>query len=194
MPAGDVVVIGAGQAGLSSAHVLRERGFAPDDGFAVLDANPAPGGAWQHRWPSLRLGTVHRLHPLPGMALDEADPSVPASEVVADYYARYERAFDLRVHRPVSVRAVRPVDGALLAVETSAGTWTARALINATGTWTRPFWPSYRAARASGGASCTPPTTAPPTSSPAATWWSSVAGPPRCSCSPRSRRSPRPPG
>lgn len=139
MPAVDVVVIGAGQAGLSSASVLRERGV----GFVVLDANPAPGGAWQHRWPSLRLGTVHRIHPLPGMALADADPGVPASEVVGEYYARYERAFDLPVHRPVTVTAVRPGDADRLKVETSAGTWTARALINATGTWTRPFWPFY---------------------------------------------------
>jgi len=139
----DVVVIGAGQAGLSSAFVLRQRGFAPDAGFVVLDANPAPGGAWQHRWASLRLGSVHRIHPLPGMPLDAADPRQPASEVVGEYYGRYERAFDLRVRRPVSVTAVCPGDGDRLEVATSAGTWTTRAVINATGTWTRPFWPSY---------------------------------------------------
>jgi cation diffusion facilitator CzcD-associated flavoprotein CzcO len=28
-------------------------------------------------------------------------------------------------------------------LDTSAGEWLARALVNATGTWTRPFWPAY---------------------------------------------------
>jgi ketosteroid isomerase-like protein len=143
MPSVDVAVLGAGQAGLSSAYVLRERGFAPGTGFVVLDANPAPGGAWQHRWESLRLGTVHRISPLPGMPFDGADTGAPAREAVAAYFDRYERAFDLRVRRPVEVTAVRPRDDGRLAVETSRGTWTSRALINATGTWTRPFWPSY---------------------------------------------------
>ncbi len=40
-------------------------------------------------------------------------------------------------------RAVREGAGGRLLVETSAGTWSARALINATGTWDRPFWPRY---------------------------------------------------
>ena len=47
----DIVVIGAGQAGLSSAYHLRQRDLAPVRGFLVLDHAPAPGGAWQHRWP-----------------------------------------------------------------------------------------------------------------------------------------------
>jgi cation diffusion facilitator CzcD-associated flavoprotein CzcO len=42
----DVAVIGAGQAGLSSAYFLRHAGYRPGPGFVVLDANPAPGGAW----------------------------------------------------------------------------------------------------------------------------------------------------
>jgi cation diffusion facilitator CzcD-associated flavoprotein CzcO len=40
------------------------------------------------------------------------------------------------------VTAVRDA-GERLHVETSAGTWAARAVINATGTWDRPFWPAY---------------------------------------------------
>ncbi|CAM5436272.1 Oxidoreductase OS=Streptomyces antimycoticus OX=68175 GN=SANT12839_080140 PE=4 SV=1 [Streptomyces antimycoticus] len=45
--------------------------------------------------------------------------------------------------RPVRRDAVRDGDNGRLLVETSAGTWSARALINATGTWDRPFWPRY---------------------------------------------------
>ncbi|WP_081235563.1 NAD(P)-binding domain-containing protein [Streptomyces viridosporus] len=139
----EVVVIGAGQAGLSSAYHLRRTGFEPDRDFVVLDHSPGPGGAWQFRWPSLTYGKVHGMHALPGMELTDADPARPSSEVITAYFDRYERTFGLRVRRPVDVRAVREGTGGRLLVETSDGTWSARALINATGTWDRPFWPRY---------------------------------------------------
>ncbi|MCF0091628.1 NAD(P)-binding domain-containing protein [Micromonospora sp. MH99] len=139
----DVVVIGAGQAGLIAAYHLRRTGFAPGDGFVVLDGDDGPGGAWRHRWPTLRLERVHGFHDLPGMPFPPADPQRPAAEAVSAYFAAYERAFDLPVRRPVRVRAVRPRPDGRLDVDADHGRWTARALINATGTWTRPFWPYY---------------------------------------------------
>ncbi|WP_320784823.1 NAD(P)-binding domain-containing protein [Streptomyces sp. CRN 30] len=139
----EVVVIGAGQAGLSAAHHLRRSGYEPERDFVVFDHSPGPGGAWQFRWPSLTWGKVHGMHALPGMELTGADPVRPAAEVVTEYFAAYEHAFDLRVRRPVDVRAVREGTGGRLLVETSAGEWSTRALINATGTWGRPFWPRY---------------------------------------------------
>ncbi|CAL9589221.1 putative oxidoreductase CzcO [Streptomyces sp. enrichment culture] len=139
----EVVVVGGGQAGLSAAFHLRRTGWEPERDFVVLDRSPGPGGAWQFRWPSLTYGRVHGMHSLPGMELTGADPARPSAEVVSEYFAAYERAFGLRVRRPVDVRAVREGDRGRLLVETSAGTWAARALINATGTWDRPFWPRH---------------------------------------------------
>ncbi|MEU7279960.1 NAD(P)-binding domain-containing protein [Streptomyces sp. NPDC045431] len=140
----DVVVVGAGQAGLSAAYHLRRTGLEPGRDFVVLDHAPRPGGAWQFRWPSLTYGKVHGMHQLPGMELTGADDGRPSSEVIGGYFARYEERFDLRVRRPVEVAAVRDGgEGGLLLVETSEGTYATRALINATGTWDRPFWPRY---------------------------------------------------
>jgi len=139
----DVVVIGAGQAGLSTAWSLARQGFAPGSGFVVLDADDAPGGAWQHRWPSLTLATTHRVHDLPGLRFEPPDDTTPAVESVPAYFAEYERRFALPVHRPVRVRAVSRTDDDRFRVETDSGDWTARAVVNATGTWTRPFVPRY---------------------------------------------------
>ncbi len=141
----DVVVVGAGQAGLASAYHLRRRGLEPEEGYVVLDANPGPGGAWRHRWPSLTLGDAHGIHDLPGLPLGSPDPTVPASQVVADYYGRYEAEFDLPVRRPVRVTSVTSPDGpdGRLLVDTDRGLWRTRALISATGTWDRPYWPHY---------------------------------------------------
>ncbi|WP_055496582.1 NAD(P)-binding domain-containing protein [Streptomyces albus] len=138
----EVVVIGAGQAGLSSAYHLRRTGFTPGEDFVVLDHAPAPGGAWQFRWPTLTYGRVHGMHALPGMELAGADPGRPSSEVIGEYFTHYEHRFGLTVRRPVDVREVRDAGwGGRLLVRTSEGDWAARAVINATGTWDRPFWP-----------------------------------------------------
>ena len=139
----DVAVIGAGQAGLSSAYFLKRAGFEPGSGFVVLDGDAGPGGAWQHRWPTLTFGAAHRLYPLPGFPLGPVDAEQSAAAVVAEYYGDFERYFDLPVRRPVRVQAVRPGDGERLRLETTAGTWSARAVVNASGTWTKPFRPAY---------------------------------------------------
>lgn len=142
-----MAVIGAGQAGLSSAYFLRRAGFGPDVDFVVLDHSPRPGGAWQFRWPTLTFETVHGIYQLPGMSLDDSPadraPKTPVADAVPQYFGEYESRFDLRVRRPVHVRSVRDdADGRLL-IETDAGVWSSRALINATGTWDKPFWPHY---------------------------------------------------
>ena len=76
----DSVVIGAGQAGLSSSFHLRRRGIE----HVVLDSNAAAGGAWQHRWRSLTMHDVHGVAALPdldvpiGSDREQARTFVPA--------------------------------------------------------------------------------------------------------------------
>jgi cation diffusion facilitator CzcD-associated flavoprotein CzcO len=142
----DIVVIGAGQAGLSSAYHLRRRGLAPNRGFVVLDQSPNAGGAWQFRWPSLTLSTVNRIHDLPGMSFADVVDSdaidVQAAVAVPQYYAAYEKAFELPVYRPVTVQVVCD-RGDWLNVETNQIEVSARGIINATGSWETPYIPTY---------------------------------------------------
>ncbi len=74
------------------------------------------------------------MPPQPGEEYPEA------GHVVA-YLSDYEQRYDLPVQRPVRVIGVHD-DGRLLRVETDSGTWHARAVISATGTWWRPFLPA----------------------------------------------------
>ncbi|GAA3519588.1 NAD(P)-binding domain-containing protein [Aeromicrobium panaciterrae] len=134
----DSIVIGAGQAGLSSSYHLKKRGIE----HIVLDANPGPGGAWQHRWDALTMHDVHRVADLPGEPIPEAADDERANQFVPAYFSAYEEQLELPVVRPVTVRAVRDVDG-LLRVEADDRAWTTRTLISATGTWSRPFIPYY---------------------------------------------------
>lgn len=148
-----VVVIGAGQAGLSAGYHLARRGFIPAlDGsgslhtFVMLDANPAPGGAWQHRWESLRMATVNGIFDLPDFPKPPIDPESPSRDAVPAYFAGFERDARLPILRPVTVTAVARADDdptGDLVLETSAGRWRTSAIINATGTWTNPVLPHY---------------------------------------------------
>lgn len=147
----DILVVGGGQAGLASAYFLRRAGWAPGDGYVVLDAGQRPGGAWQHVWPSLRLFSPPEYSSLPGWPMPRtAESGFPPAGHVVDYLTRYEARYGLPVRRPVRVRAVRRASsdprGRLL-VETDSGAWSARAVISATGTWGRPFVPHYPGAR-----------------------------------------------
>ncbi|MCE3293946.1 MAG: pyridine nucleotide-disulfide oxidoreductase [Arthrobacter sp.] len=149
----DVLVIGAGQAGLSAAYHLTRRGFLPAGSetdssltYAVLDAEEGPGGAWRHRWKSLLMATVNGISDLPGIPQPEVDPAEPSSAFLTRYFDAYERQLGLAIERPVRATAVSREDDApagRLRVGTSDGAWSVRAVINATGTWTRPFWPIY---------------------------------------------------
>lgn len=155
-PTMPVVIVGAGQAGLSVAYYLRTFELVAGRDFVLFDRGPRAGGAWQHRWESLRLGSAHRVNDLPGMAklglsFETADRSLPARDVVADYYRRYEEYFELNVERPVRVTSVfnRRAD---LVVATSSAERGAREtiapfLVNATGTWGAPFIPYYPGAQ-----------------------------------------------
>lgn len=143
----DVAVLGAGQAGLAVAYYLRRAGLPASSGYVLLDANPTPGGAWTHVWPSLRLFSPAEYSSLPGwlMPPPTGEGFPPAAHVV-DYLTRYEHRYQLPVHHGVRATAVRRADddpdGRLL-VETTAGAWAARAVVSATGTWGRPFVPRY---------------------------------------------------
>ncbi|MFE9738123.1 FAD-dependent oxidoreductase [Streptomyces sp. NPDC006477] len=134
----DVVVIGGGQSGLAAGYHLRRLGLD----FVILDAGPSPGGAWPRTWDSLRLFSPAAYSSLPGRLMPpQAGETYPGAAHVVAYLSAYEERYDLPVHRPVRVSGVHR-DGALLRVETDAGPWLARAVISATGTWSRPFVPA----------------------------------------------------
>ena len=98
----ETVIIGAGQAGLSTAYHLTKQGRA----CVVLDSNARVGDNWRQRWDTLRLYSPAKYDGLPGMPFP-ADPwSYPQKDEVAAFLESYALKFDLpvrmrsRVERP----------------------------------------------------------------------------------------------
>lgn len=142
----DIVVIGAGQAGLSAAYHLKREGLEPGKGFVILDDEFGPGGAWQHRWDSLTLSNVNGINDLPGLGFADAvntkDKELQANVAIPKYYEVYEKTFNLPVIRPVQVTEVIDRNGRFL-FRTNGVQFNARGIINATGTWKTPNCPKY---------------------------------------------------
>ncbi|SEW51874.1 NAD(P)-binding domain-containing protein [Chitinophaga arvensicola] len=142
----DILVIGAGQAGLSAAYHLKREGIKPGKGFVVLDDEFGPGGAWQHRWDSLTLSNVNGINDLPGMGFADAvntkDKELQANIAIPKYYEQYEKTFELPVIRPVRVSEVTERNERFI-IRTNGIQFSARGLINATGTWKTPNCPRY---------------------------------------------------
>ena len=106
----ETVIIGAGQAGLATAHRLRKRGRD----CVVLDHNQRIGDNWRQQWDSLRLYSPAKFDGLPGMRFP-ADPwSFPTKDDVAAYLESYAGRWDLPVRLGVWVEGLSLVSVLLI--------------------------------------------------------------------------------
>jgi putative flavoprotein involved in K+ transport len=132
----DVIVIGAGQAGLALAwHLDRQRRR-----FVVIDAAQELGHAWRSRWDSLRLFTPTQYDALPGMDFPGPADRYPTKDEVADYLTAYAARFQLPVLlNTAATRLEQTADG--FTVHTTQGTLRARQVVVATGPFQTPVVP-----------------------------------------------------
>jgi putative flavoprotein involved in K+ transport len=133
----DVVITGAGQAGLALSHCLGQAGID----HAVLERGRI-GERWRSQsWRSLRLLTPNWLNALPGSPYKGGDPDGFMSKgTFVESLERYAWQWHAPVETNVEVVAAkRTGDG--FALRTTAGDWSARALVVATGHCDRPVIP-----------------------------------------------------
>ncbi len=94
-----VIVIGAGQAGLSVGYFLKKAGIP----FLILDANKRIGDSWRKRWDSLHLFTPAKFNGLAGLRFPAKPNYFPKKDEMADYLENYAAHFDLPVRMGVKV-------------------------------------------------------------------------------------------
>jgi putative flavoprotein involved in K+ transport len=134
----DVIVIGAGQAGLALGHHLAARGAD----FLLLDAAPEIGHSWRTRWDSLRLFSPARYDALPGLPFPAPADSHPGKDDVADYLQAYAEHFALPVRLNSPVLRLHRGDDGCFAVVTLTETLRARQVVVATGPFQTPHVPA----------------------------------------------------
>jgi putative flavoprotein involved in K+ transport len=135
-PRWDVIVVGAGQAGLAVARHLARRGLR----FLVLEAASEIGHSWRSRWDSLRLFTPAQYDALPDMAFPAPVDTYPGKDAVADFLRDYVAAFDVPVRLDARVTGLRRI-GDEFEVRTAGAVLRAAQVVVATGPFQVPFVP-----------------------------------------------------
>ncbi|HEY6928586.1 MAG TPA: FAD-dependent oxidoreductase, partial [Thermoanaerobaculia bacterium] len=141
----DVLVIGAGQSGLSVGYHLAQSGLR----FAILDANERVGDTWRRRWDSLRLFTAARWDGLVGMPFPAPRFSFPTKDEMADYLGSYAKRFALPVIPGIRVERLRR-EGGLYVAEARSRVFTASQVIVAMATYQKGRIPQFAAELDSG--------------------------------------------
>ena len=134
----DVIVIGAGQAGLSTSYYLADRGID----HAVLERGVL-GDSWaKRRWDSFTLVTPNWTVRLPGAEYrgPDSDGFMPRDDFVA-YLAEWAARFGCPIRTGVSATRVRRGGNGRFRVDTPDGPLEARAVVVATGTMQTPRRP-----------------------------------------------------
>lgn len=134
----DTVILGAGQCGLATAYLLRQRG----EECLVLEQNSEPGSSWAQRWDSLELFTPAEHDGLPGSRFPAKYGQYPTAMQMLEFLQHYARHHELPVSSHVRVKKVRldPVGG--FELETTGGSMHARRVVVATGGHQVPHIPA----------------------------------------------------
>jgi putative flavoprotein involved in K+ transport len=136
----EVVVVGAGQAGLALGYHLARQGR----GFVILDAAAEPAAAWRRRWDSLTLFTSARYDSLPGLPFPGDPDRYPTRDEVVEYLSGYAARFELPVRLDSHVKAIRRHGDGYL-VQLDGRTLEADQVVVATGPFQVPFTPAISA-------------------------------------------------
>jgi putative flavoprotein involved in K+ transport len=138
-----VVVIGAGQAGLAAGYHLQRRGID----HVILEAAPRVGDQWRARYDSLRLYSPARYDSLPGLRFPLPGSTYPTGREMGDYLEAYAQQFGLPVITGVPVdRLEAASDGRGYVVSAGRHRFVAGQVIVATGSFQRPRTPAFAAA------------------------------------------------
>jgi putative flavoprotein involved in K+ transport len=138
----DVLVIGAGPAGIAAAYYLQKAGIP----YKVIDEAQEIASTWNSLYPSLRLNTSRFFSHLPERKFPLHYGLFPTAKQYHHYLEQYVQDYDLNIHLGVTVERVYP-DGPGWRVESQEGTmhhneWYP-AVISATGRFGAPVQPHF---------------------------------------------------
>jgi putative flavoprotein involved in K+ transport len=133
MDAIETVIIGAGQAGLSTGYHLQRN----DRPFVILDAAGRVGDQWRQLWDSLKLYSPTKYDGLPGLPFPGDPWSFPSKDQVADYLEQYAATFKLPIRFNTRVERLEADGNGGYVVTTNQGELRCQNVVVCTGTFGR---------------------------------------------------------
>jgi putative flavoprotein involved in K+ transport len=137
----EVVVIGAGQAGLAIGYFLARQSRH----FVILDRAPTIGAAWRARWDSLTLFTPRRYDGLPGLEFPGDADAYPTRDEVIEYLERYAETFELPIALDNGAQSMSSTDEGFVLVLDDGSSIEADQVVVATGPFQTPQVPGFAA-------------------------------------------------
>jgi putative flavoprotein involved in K+ transport len=134
----DVLVIGAGQAGLALGYYLKQTKL----NFCILDKGAGIGESWKNRYDSLTLFTPRSYSSLPGLSLKGNQNHYPKIDEMSDYLSLYAHTFQLPIQLNTCITKLDK-DGEHFILSTNQGELHAKNVIVATGPFQHAFIPEY---------------------------------------------------
>jgi len=132
----EVLIIGGGQSGLACGYYLKRAKLD----FLILDKEEDCGGSWLNTWDSLSLFSPSEHSSLPGWLMPKSKNIYPSKIEVIAYLCEYERHYQLEVQRSTTVQNV-VYENNIYEVITDKGSYFAKTIIAAAGTWNTPYKP-----------------------------------------------------
>jgi putative flavoprotein involved in K+ transport len=133
----EVVVVGAGQAGLAIGHFLRRQGRS----VVILERAGQIAPAWRERWDSLTLFTPRRYSGLPGVPFPGGPDGYPTRDEVIAYLERYAENFNHPFELNSEVKELDRGEDGCFHLEIDGQTITADQVVVATGPFQSPYVP-----------------------------------------------------
>jgi cation diffusion facilitator CzcD-associated flavoprotein CzcO len=137
-PERQVIVIGAGPAGIASALALKDARLAP----LVLDQADAVASSWRSRYDSLRLNTWRPFSHLPGRPFPKGTPTFPSRDQLVEHLEHHAGEDGIELRLGTRVDQIERGDGEWV-IGTSEGEVRAPQVIVATGLDQSPVIPGW---------------------------------------------------
>lgn len=145
MSSHEVIVIGAGQAGLAAGKALKDAGID----FVIVDGAKRIGNSWRNRFDSLRLFSPRSLSALPGIPLPGPERVYPTKDEIADYLESYAGRLGFPVKLAARATSLRKCDDGFRVIVSSGNEVESRAVLVAAGAFQVPDRPAIAADLAS---------------------------------------------
>lgn len=142
MPEVEILIVGGGPSGLSTAGALKQVGLES----TILDGSDRIGQSWEARYDRLHLHTVRAYSGLAHFPIPRTLPKYVSKDQYSSYLRDYAAHFGLQVILRTMARRVRQGERGGRSgwiVDTGSETWFARVMVIATGQYGLPISPDW---------------------------------------------------